>query len=1079
MVRFIQQTSRSLEAIEDGEREAPRDRWDPQYVVDTVGIEPADLYAWVRDEIEWMPYPGALRGPAGVLMDRIGNSLDQALLLADMLQRAGNEVRLAHAKLPPERARQLWQRMLTERGGQTVPGGGVAATGSGEPAPDPGATVLQTVAATEPAASGTESAFEAEVPTDPMEAAELYELDTAAIANELSTAAAQAQYVGAAMDARILDQAQRLLKLVALPEPDPADAAERVTAALADHWWVQLNDAGTWVDLDPVGATEMGAALMPAVETLSHDALPDELEYAVTLRVVVEQWKEGATQERVVLEQAFRPREMMGQTVVIGQMPMFWTSNWPEAGNDTLQIKLRAAVYAQHEWLPFISIGGEQLALSSVYDTGDLNQFPQPPNPYAAMGVPAAGIFSKAGDLLSSDDQGVQADTSLVAPRPEGELVAEWLDFVVTGPGGTHTIRREIFDLIGPAARASGDIGKLAMSDEKRLARAIAMLTETRVAIFPARLAPEFITHVAAEHALGGRSLLEEAGRDPFSKAPANSAEIFAKIPPLAAGAMAVASARFDGNPVASSVYIDRPNIIAEHAMLLRGKGGDFFVQHAVDIVENGVGIDPAATVAPIALRVAQGIADTNAEALVLGNAGVFNTAEAFAAATIGDAWTVLQPGDEASLATLNLSPDVSARIAADLEAGKLAVLPTGRGPEGQVTGWWRIDPATGETLGMGPNGWGQAMVEYALVLIAQTIMAEIECQIAKSVKRAVAPPEFLTPEDKASVFLTKSEAIICGLNGFLGGLRGMLVGALQARIMDKYKAQPASAPPGSSPSSGSPPLLPGAQPPGTPNPPPASPLAKSQPPAPPSKPPPPAGTPPRSQPEGPQSKPPPPTGPAARGQPEASSNKPANSKDQAVRNAVDARQKEGEAARNYFAAKAQAEKPGATAEDKAAAQRAYQQALQTNEAADEATREALRRGSSYEDMRQWNGAYRQGLRGGSGSEEAGNSNWAGWTGGQGPVAPPAGGPGSQASGGPVSGGSGNSNWAGWTGGQGPVAPPASGPGQSAPDGSGTLPGLGGNAGPASATIPDMQSPVATTLTGLAGLGGAGGNLGL
>jgi hypothetical protein len=40
---------RSLRTIQQRERESPRDRWDPDYVVSVVGRVPQRLFAWVRD----------------------------------------------------------------------------------------------------------------------------------------------------------------------------------------------------------------------------------------------------------------------------------------------------------------------------------------------------------------------------------------------------------------------------------------------------------------------------------------------------------------------------------------------------------------------------------------------------------------------------------------------------------------------------------------------------------------------------------------------------------------------------------------------------------------------------------------------------------------------------------------------------------------------------------------------------------------------------------------------------------------------------------------------------------------------
>ena len=108
---YAVQLKRSLQAIEDGRQQAPRDRWDPQFIVDTVGISPAALYSYVRSNVGWVPYRGQLRGPVGTLMDRRANSLDMSLLLARLLTLAGHDVRLAHAELSEDTVDKLWQNL--------------------------------------------------------------------------------------------------------------------------------------------------------------------------------------------------------------------------------------------------------------------------------------------------------------------------------------------------------------------------------------------------------------------------------------------------------------------------------------------------------------------------------------------------------------------------------------------------------------------------------------------------------------------------------------------------------------------------------------------------------------------------------------------------------------------------------------------------------------------------------------------------------------------------------------------------------------------------------------------------------
>src|SRR5579871_2716167 len=77
----------SFSAIADGERDAPRYSWDPEFVVSKLGRDPQILFRWVRRNTFWIPYHGSLRGPTGVLLDRHGNSLDRALLLATLLDK--------------------------------------------------------------------------------------------------------------------------------------------------------------------------------------------------------------------------------------------------------------------------------------------------------------------------------------------------------------------------------------------------------------------------------------------------------------------------------------------------------------------------------------------------------------------------------------------------------------------------------------------------------------------------------------------------------------------------------------------------------------------------------------------------------------------------------------------------------------------------------------------------------------------------------------------------------------------------------------------------------------------------------
>src|SRR6185312_8392181 len=108
-----QELDRMFKAVEESDRKLQRDAFDPAAVVQAVGRDPDQLFAWVRDRTMWLPYQGELRGPVGVLLDRGGSSLDRALLLAELLRLSGQTVRLAHAMLPADRASALLARLRT------------------------------------------------------------------------------------------------------------------------------------------------------------------------------------------------------------------------------------------------------------------------------------------------------------------------------------------------------------------------------------------------------------------------------------------------------------------------------------------------------------------------------------------------------------------------------------------------------------------------------------------------------------------------------------------------------------------------------------------------------------------------------------------------------------------------------------------------------------------------------------------------------------------------------------------------------------------------------------------------------
>ncbi len=165
---------------------------------------------------------------------------------------------------------------------------------------------------------------------------------------------------------------------------------------------------------------------------------------------------------------------------------------------------------------------------------------------------------------------------------------------------------------------------------------------------------------------------------------------------------------------------------------------GEVIYGEGFDIVANEIAILPGAKVDPFRARLEQGIADTNAESLLNQSEGkTANPGDILASA--GSA-ALIRHADDPALS--NLSADARARIAADLSKGYVVLLPKGTSqPAPSVTAghddvcWWRVDPTTGDTLGIGGNGWGPSMAEYALMMLVAFSVVTFGClALARSV---------------------------------------------------------------------------------------------------------------------------------------------------------------------------------------------------------------------------------------------------------------------------------------------------------------------------------------------------------
>ena len=638
----------SLRALEDGLRDAPRDRWDPEYVVAQVGRNPESLFRWVQENTSWIPYRGVLRGPSGVLMDRQGNSLDRALLLADLLRRAGHSVRLARTEIPIERAQAMLPELVAMR---------------------PERADLEQVAGD---------------PVPVSESAERYGLDGKAIDQTLESYDQATADLLRRVEERVASQTARLFETVDAigPFAEWQSRADSALAMLRDHWWVQLEFGSAWTDLDVVRWDSTGAQpTPPPTETVAPLSVNAALYHQVTIRVVTERFTQGRLVEERVLEHTLRPSDVIGEPIVL----QFWPSDWPalEAATRQTAQSLRQLAMEQDGWSAALVIGNDAVATASL-------------DASAGAARPASGIGGLGGAMANA-----------LATRSDGDdnlLTATSIDYVIDVPGRkSRVLRRSVFDLIGPAARHAG-VTTLTLDEGQKLRRCLSLMRRTEILPLAAQPNADFVAHLAARNMLANAHLLRALTQPAFGLDARMTDSLLQTAEPGVGPLYALAMLRHEA--IDAAVFLDQPTILTRHRFP-QVVGDSVGLVDATDIVANEVGIALRESDGFMA-RLAQGTWDTNLEALlglVGGPAG--NAAAAFEESRN---WLALTRDDKSRLPELDLPADARTRIGQDLENGYTVVVP--QRPvtvdRQEFSAWWRIDPNTGDALGMGENGWGQ-----------------------------------------------------------------------------------------------------------------------------------------------------------------------------------------------------------------------------------------------------------------------------------------------------------------------------------------------------------------------------------
>lgn len=321
-----------------------------------------------------------------------------------------------------------------------------------------------------------------------------------------------------------------------------------------------------------------------------------------------------------------------------------------------------------------------------------------------AAGNPAAGVFKGVGDAFGRA-------ASNIGGGPGMQLTRHWLEFSFIDPGGeVKTIERTIFAL---------DEGEQA----DPLAIATKLSQEHTFMVSTGTMPGAFALDQVLRRLQSSRVVLNailERSYNPQFPVKLSGADL-KQVESQWWGHYLLYPAFADGDklPGAGNVYVSAPQLVVYSEELPIGEGQ----RRVIDIVRNQRRAlqmkDGVLHNVPVDLVLA-GVWDTAMEGLVLSVEGrrsldTFIAMEA--APNLG--YRVILPHNAQAADELGLDPVTLASLRDDLGRGYAVVLPNA--PADSIQGWWRVDPVSGETLGILYTGQGSSFTE-ALSLISGVI---------------------------------------------------------------------------------------------------------------------------------------------------------------------------------------------------------------------------------------------------------------------------------------------------------------------------------------------------------------------
>lgn len=666
-IELAERLERTFEFSQKLAENIDRATFDLDALLDQLDYDSEKIIEFVHHQIAFEQYSGLLRGPKGTLMSRAGNSLDQAVLLAKLLNDAGYEARIASGSLNGEQSKELIQEMKNIRL-EAPKIGDMANTISSLKNSGFMPNLKQNQV------SELVQAIDREPTITDMPEFESFQETTTDVYNQF----------------RKISQHQE------------EKTSAQILSDSSDYYWVESKTGASseWQAIHPV----INSANIPKLNRLKTiaDTIPSELTHRIRLQMFIEKRTGDKLDVIPIMNEWEKPvANLVGSPLTFAITP---NSLLGEVSTD---LDPKKVIEESNFFIPLLN--GQTPEGAIFFDRyGTLI------DPLVAN-QPSSGIFATTGDIFRD------AISTIGDQEELPSLSAAWMEITLINPAGEEvTYKRILADRLGVAARA-GDASLPKFTEDETYLSSLLRINTVMIGAgrTPRGMVIDSQTSQWQDTFPGLKALI---WGDDSSLLSNTEKKQLTNLPTQWMGALALLN-RFDLVEEWSEnhlIYKHEPFVAIHTAgVAVNGKS-----MAAVDIVHNSryafdiSGKDPKFD--PRALTAA-GVWETLVEGSLLKIGDTLKNTQAVMHAAQDQSidLRVIKPG-EAIIGT-DISGDAKRYLQDDLDRGYAVIVPS-RQPSGlDSTGWWRIDPVNGETLGIMDDGRGQAATEYSTV---QTLIA-------------------------------------------------------------------------------------------------------------------------------------------------------------------------------------------------------------------------------------------------------------------------------------------------------------------------------------------------------------------